>query len=326
MQHCANTTDVRLWNSFWCAWQNKTMSRADFERSVRGNMPRHAERLIGLVRPSICVTTQQVNVGQLDVGASRVGGWPDLPMELPWPTWDGGPLDFLAQFKLGELASLDLECRLPPSGWLLFFWDVMEFEVSGRCGADRRSWRVVYLDTAVENLRRCAPPTLEVRAIRSWEHGRRPGGFPCCRADFVLAWLPPPLGSGRLAALTRDERETYSRVLGECGITESCPGGEEEFGRHQLLGHPQPVQANVELEAYASAEQLSRSCICKRVIENDDQSEMEAALRWRLLLQLDTDYRAGMMWGDCGRLYFLLREDMFLVPFQAARFRALGSG
>ena len=30
---------------------------------------------------------------------------------------------------------------------------------------------------------------------------------------------------------------------------------------------------------------------------------------WRLLLQLDTDYDAGMMWGDVGCLYFWIREQ-----------------
>ncbi|MDP3853118.1 DUF1963 domain-containing protein, partial [Phenylobacterium sp.] len=29
---------------------------------------------------------------------------------------------------------------------------------------------------------------------------------------------------------------------------------------------------------------------------------------WRLLLQLDTDDEAGMMWGDVGSLYFWIRE------------------
>jgi uncharacterized protein YwqG len=30
---------------------------------------------------------------------------------------------------------------------------------------------------------------------------------------------------------------------------------------------------------------------------------------WRLLLQIDTDNEAGMMWGDTGMLYFWIREQ-----------------
>ena len=31
--------------------------------------------------------------------------------------------------------------------------------------------------------------------------------------------------------------------------------------------------------------------------------------RWTLLAQVDTDNRAGMMWGDCGALYWLARHE-----------------
>ena len=30
---------------------------------------------------------------------------------------------------------------------------------------------------------------------------------------------------------------------------------------------------------------------------------------WRLLLQLDSDDRAKMMWGDAGMLYFWMRQE-----------------
>ena len=33
------------------------------------------------------------------------------------------------------------------------------------------------------------------------------------------------------------------------------------------------------------------------------------ATEWRLLLQVDSDDNAGMMWGDVGRLYYWLRRD-----------------
>ncbi len=44
---------------------------------------------------------------------------------------------------------------------------------------------------------------------------------------------------------------------------------------------------------------------------NDPQAKelKSGASEWRLLLQVDTDDDAGMMWGDCGRLYFWIRVD-----------------
>ena len=33
------------------------------------------------------------------------------------------------------------------------------------------------------------------------------------------------------------------------------------------------------------------------------------ATDWRLLLQVDSDEQTGMMWGDMGRLYFMIHKD-----------------
>jgi uncharacterized protein YwqG len=36
---------------------------------------------------------------------------------------------------------------------------------------------------------------------------------------------------------------------------------------------------------------------------------MASTKNWRLLMQIDTDDDGGMMWGDCGRLYFWMTDD-----------------
>jgi uncharacterized protein YwqG len=39
-------------------------------------------------------------------------------------------------------------------------------------------------------------------------------------------------------------------------------------------------------------------------------AELDAAVAdWRLLLQLDSDDSARFLWGDCGHLYFFVRES-----------------
>jgi uncharacterized protein YwqG len=35
----------------------------------------------------------------------------------------------------------------------------------------------------------------------------------------------------------------------------------------------------------------------------------EGATDWELLLQIDSDDNAGMMWGDVGKLYFWIHRD-----------------
>ena len=39
------------------------------------------------------------------------------------------------------------------------------------------------------------------------------------------------------------------------------------------------------------------------------ERDLDTAVDWRLLLQLDTDSRLEFIWGDMGRLYFWIRES-----------------
>ncbi len=56
----------------------------------------------------------------LPIGGSRLGGPPDLPDCIAWPTIEGGKLPFIAQVELASLP--DYEGKLlPDSGWLYLF-------------------------------------------------------------------------------------------------------------------------------------------------------------------------------------------------------------
>lgn len=57
------------------------------------------------------------------IGTSRLGGLPDLPDEIEWPTWNDVPLAFIAQINLAEAEPFDLEGCLPKSGMLYFFYE-----------------------------------------------------------------------------------------------------------------------------------------------------------------------------------------------------------
>ena len=81
-------------------------------------------------RPEIRVH-YQMSSGNLPIGASKIGGCPDVPADFVWPYVTGGgicenddkphPLTFMAQFNLSELADCDTENRLPKAGLLSFF-------------------------------------------------------------------------------------------------------------------------------------------------------------------------------------------------------------
>ena len=70
------------------------------------------------------------------VGASKIGGYPDLPPDIDYPTMSGYTcrrgdkveryeecaMQLVAQINLCDIAALDVENKLPHSGMLYFFW------------------------------------------------------------------------------------------------------------------------------------------------------------------------------------------------------------
>lgn len=85
-----------------------------------------------------------------------------------------------------------------------------------------------------------------------------------------------------------------------------------------MLGWPDEIQGPMELECQL----VSRGLYCGDPSGYRDPRAEElsaGATEWRLLLQLDSDDRAEMMWGDGGRLYFWMREqDLVDRRFESA--------
>jgi hypothetical protein len=115
-------------------------------------LQRVAEELKGLVRNAIRVQAEPLDT-DLPIGASRLGGRPDLPPDVAWPTGKAvfsppteafrrdhpddyyyyAPasgvvsLPFVAQINLSEATEFDRDHLLPKEGLLLFFYDARGF-------------------------------------------------------------------------------------------------------------------------------------------------------------------------------------------------------
>jgi uncharacterized protein YwqG len=100
------------------------------------------ERLAGeaerLTLPAIAIEAHAASDDDLPVGASKLGGQPDLPPDTEWPEHNGQPLGFLAQFNLAEVAPYDVESLLPRTGLLSFFYDFVAALWGSRAGRSRR--------------------------------------------------------------------------------------------------------------------------------------------------------------------------------------------
>jgi uncharacterized protein YwqG len=264
-----------------------TMPKLKYSLDAVG-LQRVSQSILELSEPAIRFETTAEQEASMQVGTSKVGGFPDLPPGFPWPECQGRALDFLAQINLTELSGFEGSEQLPPTGILFFFFG-MQGDPFHHPLEDASSWRVLFIDDPVSALEQRIPP----------------GGdeFHCydpCRVLFSQEWTIPAFESKLFDSLKLNEQEqsAYLEMLEEHEI-----GGIV----NRILGHPAPIQGDVQLECQFASHGLdSRNLSIKHRIL---RMLLAGGYRnWQLLLQLDSDDNAGMNWVDSGRLYFLIRE------------------
>ena len=255
-------------------------------------LSRIATDLEKLVEPSIRIRTEPADDQQLEIGASKIGGVPDLPEGTEWPRWKGTPLAFIAQLKMDDVFKHDLTGTLPKTGLLSFFYDARQ-ETWGFDSDDRGSWRVSYFDGDSTGLSRAKPPNDLPEESR----------FKPCGLAFSAELTLPPWESIFIEqlGLSEEEIDKYFHLM-------ETVGGEDQL-IHRLLGHPEPIQNEMQLKCQLTFHGLYTGDATG--YEDPRRAELEkGATDWQLLLQIDSDEdNAGMMWGDMGRLYFWIRKD-----------------
>jgi len=228
--------------------------------------------------------------------AAVLGGEPGLPDWVEWPVWEGhGPLSFVAAIDCAALAAVPLDITLPSAGMLLFFYfdgqydnyqtTVGFWEPSTLAGA-----RVLHIGPGEATSPRACPAGLKpyqrveltaepVVSFPQFEHPDLHAVFKNPGADLRSFLQHPVNGDAFLEALSK-------RNPGSC---------------HQVGGYATLVQGPVEYEVATAA--LGGG------IRGEDRHVSAEQARWTLLAQIDTDDRAGMMWGDCGAPYWLSRRE-----------------
>lgn len=219
---------------------------------------------------------------------SHIGGEPGLPAGMDWPSHNGIKLDFLARLSLAELHRASPVEWLPAQGALLFFYD-LEGQPWGFDPADRGRWRVLL----VEDLDQPATPA-----------DARPGPGPtiCFRsAHYRLIQSLPSWERPSIAALGLNAPESDA-------LQDLADRGFAGKPKHQIGGFPAPVQGD-DMELQAQLVSHGLNCGSSAGYKDPRASALgPGAADWRLLLQFDTDDDLGVMWGDCGTLYFWVPE------------------
>ncbi len=248
-------------------------------------------RVKSQLRRSLRVKTDGIALDSLPTGASRFGGCPDVPAGFVWPRYKDSPLSFIAQVNLDDLPLQDVDIPLPQGGSLLFFYDSQQ-RTWGFDPKDRGSAVVLYTKQAPNSLTRIQAP----------EDIPEMGWYKCCAVDFDPAVnLPDAWSIHYQPELSDEERDKLFEYFEWDQSQTSGP-------IHRIGGHPDCVQNAMELECQLVTDGLY--CGDSSGYEDPRRENLqEGAGDWRLLLQVDSDDDAGMMWGDVGRIYFWIRES-----------------
>lgn len=164
---------------------------------TRARLVHLSAALAPFARTEVFLEARPVPLEALALGASRIGGVPDLPPGVPWPshhwtvaeteTWPAYareelsgarsqgyvtetrgpigearvsmPLPFIAQLRLEELGALGVEADLPARGTLWFFAS-QSTQVDGPLAHANIASAVLYADAAPATLVRTEPPPM----------------------------------------------------------------------------------------------------------------------------------------------------------------------
>lgn len=267
----------------------------------RQGLGRVAEDLLAMAAPMVRIYAKPAEDEAIPIGASKLGGQPDLPEGVERPAWHE-PMGFLGQFNLAEVAPHDTEAALPTAGLLSFFFETDgEPLYSARWGLPDDApyeddpafdpspgWRVLYHQgDPATFVRREIPPDLN-------EFAR----YAPCAARFAAEITLPDVDGPEIAPLGLTTAERSALINIELEVNK---GTWKERGYH-LLGYP----INFGGAALARCDEESRHLGYVWADADAAQRleiERDVATRWRLLLQLDSSGDTGFDWAGGGVLH-----------------------
>lgn len=269
-------------------------------------LEKYFDKLDSVVRNTIRLNQTPIAEDKIKIGQTKIGGLPDLPKNFAWVVERNTvvtdeqkilffnykkkkttikSLSFIAQINLAEIAPLDSENLLPKSGMLYFFYSA-EQEVWGFDNSDKNKFKVLYFEGNINELARTAYP------IDLPEYSR----FKPCAVTAAPEISFPPYEHEVYQEFQAQERDKFWTEIYEDGNI------------NKVLGYSDNIQSEMELEC----ELVTNGLYCGDSTGYNDPRANELApnaKNWRLLLQIDSNEKNEMMWGDCGRLYFWIKID-----------------
>ncbi len=248
-------------------------------------------RWFGLRRGDVTMVRQALPVA---LGASKLGGLPDVPAGFEWPQLKGKPLGFIGQLRCADLPVAELGALWPADGLLHFFSHLEGGALAGGHSAEKTPF-VVYTEST-DGLRPAQLPA-----------GAQETGLILHQFGLELELVPtlPDVLAPETFPLefNATEDDAYFRIREE--LLESVLRGAPD---HQAGGHSCliDIQCDIRVEF-----ELSSTSNANPRTEDAWNAAAGRAEDWRLLLQVDTDDDLGVMWGNLGvgMAYFGIRAD-----------------
>lgn len=238
-----------------------------------------------IIKDDVQLDISETDNANVPIGASKIGGLPDLPEGWIWDKDnEGKSMSFLAQLNLAEIATHDVTDKLPKKGMLYFFYD-SEQSTWGYDTKDRGMFKVLY-----------NPNTSAILTQRQYpddipDYARYTAAVIAPRATINLPSLQLDVPN---KLFTEAEEDTYSDLR-------------KSTIRNKLLGYAEEIQSTMEKKCalvtnglYVGDGNAWETPEAQEIINQPND--------WILLLQLDSNEGCGMFWGDGGMLYFWIKE------------------
>jgi uncharacterized protein YwqG len=247
--------------------------------------------------PAIKISLQRVE-GDISSGArSKFGGIPYLPARFDWPKYEGHPLDFLLQVDLADAAMYDFDDLLPRSGLLTVFYDLEE-KPWGSYPSDLKKFKVVYLPSSVD----LRPQKTSIDSDTPIEY----------KIGFSSMLTIPSYESHSFEkliegySLSDEEIDAYIALTSKLNDLQYRTKSKD--GYHRMLGHSTNVQGDMQVPA---AEDMNRLFLNEEKSYSVSRNETlkTGAEDWLLLLQIDSDTDAQILWSGLGMLYFWIHVN-----------------
>ena len=255
----------------------------DVENKLDKNaISRIEEMLTNLKREKISLKFVSLPVESIPIGASKYGGQPDVPDGFEWPIdKDGRPLSLLLQINCADIAALDKENLLPKSGMLYFFYQVSEQPWDNTTNGAR----VLYYDVPIADLYKKDYPDNQTEEETITERAL------LFKVDISYPSFDDLLGLSQNSQYLIDHWDEYTAAYER--LAEDYLNDEAGIGF--IMGYAELIQST---------------------IVDDLENNV-------LLLQLDSDEENddGVMFGDCGSIYYYIsKQDLIDRRFDRLTF------